>query len=67
MNDKFIDALSVASFLIGLQNLELNITQEDFQQMMSSIDKKTETLLTEIHGHLEQQDEKIDEILRRLK
>ena len=66
MNDKqlsFIDLLSIASFVIGLQNLDLNVTQEDAQNLMNSIDEKTNTILNEIHKHLEMQDKKLTEIL----
>ena len=63
MNDNgqldFIDLLSIMSFCIGLLNLELNVTAED-------IDNQTQTLLNEIHAHLEEQDNKLDEIIRRL-
>ena len=59
----FIDMLSIASFVIGLQNLDLNVTQEDAQNLMNSIDEKTNTILNEIHKHLEMQDKKLTEIL----
>ena len=61
MNEQldFIDLLSIMSFCIGVMNLDLNVTADD-------IDKQTQTLLNEIHSHLKQQDNKIDEILRRL-
>lgn len=63
MNDNeqlsFIDLLSIMSFCIGVMNLDLNVTAED-------IDNQTQTLLTEIHTHLEEQDKKINEIIRRL-
>lgn len=63
----FIDLLSIASFVIGLQNLELNVTQEDAQKLMSSLDEKTTLLLSEIHGHLEMQDKKLDALLKEVK
>ena len=61
MNEQlsFIDLLSIMSFCIGVLNLDLNVTADD-------IDKQTQTLLNEIHAHLEQQDNKLDMILRRL-
>ena len=55
----FIDLLSILSFCIGLMNLEINITQED-------VDNQTQTILNELHGHLEIQDNKLDDILSRL-
>ena len=61
MNEQlsFIDLLSIMSFCIGLMNLEINITQED-------IDNQTQTLLNEIHSHLDTQDNKLDNIIARL-
>ena len=55
----FIDLLSIMSFLIGVMNLDLNVTAED-------IDSQTQTLLNEIHTHLELQDNKLDSIIERL-
>ena len=58
-NFTFLDIISLTSFLIGLMNLEENLTQGDLQD-------KTQLILDEIHGHLQEQDNKLDEILRRL-
>ena len=55
----FIDLLSIMSFCIGVMNLDLNITAED-------IDSQTQTILNDIHAHLKEQDNKLDEIKRRL-
>lgn len=62
----FIDLLSIASFAISLENLEENMTQSDKQDLQKELSDKADLLLKEIHQHLEQQDKKIDEILRRL-
>lgn len=51
----FLDMLSFINFVIGLQNLDLNVDQSDL-----------ENVVRDIHQHLKLQDEKIDEILRRL-
>lgn len=51
----FLDILSLINFIVGLQNLDMNIDQSDL-----------EGVVREIHAHLELQDKKIDEILRRL-
>ena len=61
-----LDMLSVLSFCIAIMNLDENITQGDKQDLMEELSTKADLLLTEIHGHLEAQDNKIDEILRRL-
>lgn len=63
----FIDLLSIASFAISLENLEENMTQSDKQDLQQELSDKADLLLKEIHQHLEKQDQKIDEILRRLK
>lgn len=67
----FLDVLSIASFVIGLQNLELNITQNDLADQTKEIDAKAEEkvnrALDEIHQHLQEQDNKIEELLRRTK
>ena len=55
----FIDLLSILSFCIGVMNLDLNVSAED-------IDNQTQTLLDEIHTHLEKQDKKLEEIFTRL-
>lgn len=55
----FIDLLSIMSFCIGVMNLDLNVTAED-------IDNQTQTLLNEVHTHLEMQDNKLDNIIQRL-
>lgn len=56
----FIDLLSIMSFCIGVMNFDLNVTAED-------IDSQTQTLLNELHTHLEKQDDKLDNIISRLK
>lgn len=62
----FLDIINIASFLISLENLEENMTQSDKQDLQKELSDKADLLLKEIHKHLEQQDKKIDEILRRI-
>lgn len=54
------DAMTVVGFLIGLANYDENITQSDLQDMMKC-------MLKDVHEHLEEQDNKIDNILELLK
>ena len=54
-----LDIITIISFYVGLENLDLNITQDDVQQA-------TDKVLNEIHSHLEKQDRKIDKILEVL-
>ena len=66
----FLDTIGLISFLIGLQNLELNVGQNDLAEQTQDIDTKAKThidnALTEIHSHLEMQDKKLDNILERV-
>ena len=54
------DAMTVVGFLIGLAKYDENITQSDLQDMMKC-------MLKDVHEHLEEQDNKIDNILELLK
>lgn len=63
----FIDIISVISFLIGIENLELNATQDDMARVQQELADKADKILTEIHQHLEMQDRKIDSILEVIK
>lgn len=63
----FIDIISVISFLIGIENLELNATQDDMARVQQELADKADKILTEIHQHLEEQDRKIDSILEVIK
>jgi c-di-GMP-related signal transduction protein len=56
----------MVSFIIGLLNLNENLTQGDKQDLLEEFNNKAELLLNEIHGHLEIQDNKLDEIIKRL-
>lgn len=63
----FLDIISLMSFCIGLQNLDMNITQEDMQNADHNSAMRADKILQEIHSHLEEQDKKIDKILEELK
>ena len=54
------------SFVIGLMNFNENLTQGDKQELLQEFSNKADLLLNEIHSHLEEQDKKLDEILKRL-
>lgn len=55
-----LDMMSVIRFFIGLANYSENLSQGDVQDIMTKA-------MTDIHKHLEKQDEKIDLILDMLK
>ena len=65
----FLDLINIISFVIGLQNLELNISQNDLQEQTQDIngaaDKLVKDALEEIHRHLKEQDRKIQILIER--
>lgn len=61
-----IDMLSILSFILGLENLDLNVAQEDLDNQTKELDKKLREVVDNIHYHLELQDDKLIEILSRL-
>ena len=63
----FLDLITLASFVIALQNLEENITQSDKAELQEDLSNKADLLLQEIHGHLEKQDAILKQILEELK
>ena len=74
MNENFMDALSLASFALGMENLEQNLTQNDKDDLMSKLDQQTTDVLEDIHRELEAQNvvlrdiyNKLDEILHCVK
>lgn len=58
-NRNVMDSMALISFLIGLANYGENLDQSKAQEMLNGV-------LKELHGHLKEQDEKIDMILERL-
>ena len=62
----FLDIVSLVSFFVGLENLDMNLTQDDKQDLQQDLADKANLLLSEVHRHLEQQDDKLDIILKRL-
>ena len=62
----FLDVLTIASFLISLQNLDLNASTDDLSKYTNQIIERLEKDLDDIHGHLSVQDAKINALLNRL-
>lgn len=66
----FLDLISLMSFCIALQNLDLNISAEDIANSSAEIEKvvneRLEKALEDIHGHLSVQDTKLSIILSKL-
>lgn len=61
-----VDIISLLSFLIGVENLNANLTQNDKADLQSDLSKRSDNMLKEIHQHLETQDRKLDFILKKL-
>lgn len=66
-----MDLITIVGFCVGLQNLELNITQNDLEEQTGAINKevddKVQEALADIHEHLRMQDKKLDHILEVIK
>lgn len=66
LNYSYIDYVNLMDLAISLQNLRSNTSQEDRQKLEEHFNNKLNSLLEEIHSHLQQQDEKINLILNKL-
>lgn len=62
----FLDIISIMSFCISLMNLDENLSQGDKQDLQNDLAEKMKMILQEIHGHLKEQDIKIDKILEEI-
>ena len=63
----FIDMLSIISFCVGLQNLDLNLSQNDLDNQTQELDSRLRRVVDDIHLHLQEQDKKIDLILSEVR
>lgn len=61
-----IDAISVASFFLGLQNLNENRQQSAQNDVGAANDKQASYLLSEIGKRLDRQDRTLEAILEKL-
>ena len=66
-NQDFLDAISIASFLIGIANYNENLTQNDKAEIMNKLDEQTKHILENLQKEIESQNEMIKEILEMLK
>lgn len=55
----FMDLVSMASFLLSIANLEQNLDQNQLQGSLNQV-------MADVHNHLQEQDEKLDQILSLL-
>lgn len=58
-NNGLFDAMAITSFLLGMANYNENVTQ-------STLQETTKNIISDIHNHLKEQDEKIDYIINML-
>ena len=66
MNDDFLDIITLLSFIISIENLEENLSQNDKQDLQNDLSEKADKILNEIHTHLESQDKLLKQIWERL-
>ena len=69
-NQAAMDFINLLSLIIGIKNLDMNISQTDLQEETKRLDKKVDekvhSALEEIHTHLQRQDKKLDYIIKLL-
>lgn len=65
-NNEFIDLVNIASFVLGIMNLQENLTQSDKQDIVNELKNETSIVLDKINTHLQEQDNKINKILELL-
>ena len=65
-NQDFLDALSLVSFMVGIANYGENLSQSDKDDLMTSLDKKTNSILETLKASLEEQNVMPREILNKL-
>lgn len=66
MDENFMDALALASFYLGIANLEENLTQSDKDDLMGKLDTQANAILELIHGELEEQNRVLRDISSKL-
>lgn len=65
-NKDFIDAISLISFMVGIANYDENLSQSDKDDLMKSLDEKTNEMLTRLEKDIDNQNETIKDITNRL-
>lgn len=59
----FLDLISILSFWIGVENFDMNVTQEDMQKNANRLDAHLRKEVDDIHSHLSIQDAKLNHIV----
>ncbi len=65
-NKDFLDALSVVSFMVGIANYDENLSQSDKDDLMKSLDEKTNAMIKHLEVRIEEQNAILREILEKL-
>ena len=65
-DQRFLDEMAIAAFLIGLANYQENLTQSDKDDIMNSLDQQTRAILERVEDKLEEQNDMLRDILKKL-
>lgn len=66
-NEDLLDAVTLLSFMIGIANYGQNLSQNDKDDMMQALDRKTNLLVERLEKDLEEQNKMLEEILAIMK
>ena len=66
MADRYDKIVETISLVLGLMNLQENLTQSDKQDIVDNFNNRANELLSSIENHLKIQDEKLDKIYNLL-
>lgn len=66
-NEDMLDAITLLSFIIGMVNYGENLSQNDKDDMMQALDRKTNLLVERLEKDLEEQNMMLKEILAIMK
>jgi len=66
-NEDLLDAVTLLSFMIGIANYGENLSQSDKDDMMQTLDRKTNAMIERLENDLEEQNKILNEILNILK
>lgn len=62
----FLNAVTIADFLLGMLNYRENLTQNDKSEILQNSQNVSDTIIDKIDKHLQLQDKKIDYIIKIL-
>lgn len=62
----FLDAVTIAGFLLSMLNYRENLTQNDKTEILQNSQNVSDAVINKIDKHLQLQDKKIDYIIQLL-